>query len=133
MTGPRHTLPRSKRLQHDLEYQRVYGARVRKTSGPLAGFAAPNGRAFWRLGLSIGRQVGGAVERHRIKRAVREAFRLGQHDFPQLDSGGEPRGLDLIVSARAHDPLEAADYCRHVRELAAALHREWVKRDARHV
>ena len=44
-----------------------------------------------RLGLSIGRQVGGAVERNRWKRAIREAFRQRSHalrDLVQLHLAG---------------------------------------------
>ena len=48
----------------------------------------PNGVRF---GVSVGRRVGGAVERNRIRRIVRESFRLHQHEIP---------ALDLVVSAR---------------------------------
>jgi len=33
----------------------------------------------WRLGVTVSRRVGGAVERTRIKRLVREYFRLHRH------------------------------------------------------
>jgi ribonuclease P protein component len=55
--------------------------------------------AFWndkgcpRLGLAVAvRTAGGGVERNRIRRIIRESFRLHQHELP---------GIDLIVSARA--------------------------------
>jgi len=112
------------RLRHDAEYQRVYGARVKKIKGPLIGYAAPNQRMHWRLGLSVGKAVGNAVRRHALKRALRDAFRLEQHGLPRLDDGG----LDVIIGARAHDPVDAAEYRRFVTDLAAALHREWERR-----
>ncbi len=42
-----------------------------------------------RLGLAVSRRAGSAVKRNRIKRVVREAFRLDRQLYP--------RGLDLVV------------------------------------
>lgn len=46
-----------------------------------------------RIGLVVGRKVGNAVQRNRIKRVCRECFRL----WPDL----LPPGVDLVVIARA--------------------------------
>lgn len=45
-----------------------------------------------RLGITVSRQVGGAVRRNRLKRLVREAFRLRRDLFP-------PRS-DIVVIAK---------------------------------
>jgi len=45
-----------------------------------------------RLGLAVAaKMAGGSVERNRIRRVVRESFRLHQHELP---------AADIVVSAR---------------------------------
>jgi len=112
-------------LQHDLEYEAVYEAKMRKSAGPLTVFVMPNGRTHWRLGLSIGKRVGGAVVRTRVKRMIREAFRLHQPELPILADG---TGCDMVVSSRAHDASELDVYVTSLLEAAAAAHLAWVRR-----
>jgi ribonuclease P protein component len=117
----RFTFPRTRRLQHKLQYQAVYDARVSESRGPLKVFAIPNSLDHPRLGLSVGRAVGIAARRNRIKRLIREAFRFMQHD--------SPRGYDLVVNVRPHEPLILAEYQRILSALLVKLHASWMKRE----
>ena len=121
---PRH------RLTHARQFQGVYKARVQRAAGPLVVFARPNEMGHARLGLSVGARVGGAVKRNRIKRRLREAFRLGQGALP-LRAGEEARGFDYVINVRPHEPLAVEEYGRLLRELAVQLAGDWERRSAR--
>lgn len=57
------------------EFQAVYerGSKVRGRYGTL--FTLPNSLSVGRLGIAATRKFGGAVERNRAKRLIREVFR----------------------------------------------------------
>jgi ribonuclease P protein component len=63
-----------------------------------------------RLGISVPRKVGNAVRRNRIKRIVREAFRLHREVFPQ--------GSDIVFAVRPGFPLTGM---QAVRDAVAVL------------
>ena len=85
----------------------MYGNRVRKAEGPLLVSIAPNELADHRLGLSVGRRVGGAVVRTRLKRMIRESFRLARVDLPRL---APDTGYDIVVGVRPHQPIDQRAY-----------------------
>lgn len=122
--APRLTLPRAMRLAHAREFQAVQNARVRRGAGVLSVATVPNGLPHYRLGLSIGRRHGNACVRTRLKRMIREAFRLLQHELPMGPDGG----YDMLVAARPHGPLPLSAYKQSMARAAAELHAAWQRR-----
>ena len=119
-TVRRHTYPKSHRLGGRLQFAAVFDAKVRESRGPLTAYALPHDLGHPRLGISISRRVGTAPKRNRIKRLLRESFRLMQHDLP--------RGYDFVVVVHPHQPLMLADYQRLMSGLFVSLHRAWERR-----
>jgi ribonuclease P protein component len=85
----RLTFPKKFHLRSPRDFERVYGLKQKAADDNLLIFAARNELSHLRLGLSVSRRHGNSVQRHRLRRLLREAVRLEQHDLPA--------GLDLIL------------------------------------
>ena len=120
---PHYRFSRDRRLRKPAEFADVRAARAAKNIGPLRIGAKPNALPHCRLGLAVSRRVGNAVARNRVKRRLREAFRLQQHQLPP--------GYDLVISARAHEPASVQQYQQWLRDAAAQLDELWRRRENR--
>ena len=84
---------RRRRLSRSAEFERVYRQGRSHANRFLVLYAFPRGgEDEARLGLSVSRKVGGAVDRNRVKRLVREAFAARVAELPA--------GHDVVVVAR---------------------------------
>jgi len=89
----RRDVTRRQRLSRSRDFDAVYrhGRSVSTRYLTLYGFLRPGGEGDPRLGLAVSRQVGGAIERNRLKRQLREAFE-------ELED--MPAGRDYVLVAR---------------------------------
>ena len=109
--------PASHRLSGTLQFAAVFDGKCRKSVGPLTLVARPNALPHNRLGCSVSRRVGTAVKRNRIKRLLREAYRLDQHEWCTRS------GSDASAGRHHRTTVEGLSPDRHiapVRRRAAA-------------
>ena len=74
-------------------FKQVYSRGRSKASPYLVLYTLPNGSAQNRLGISVSRKVGKAVRRNRLKRLVREIYRLEEANMQ--------KGYDIVAVLRA--------------------------------
>ena len=118
-----YRFPASRRLSGRRAFAAVYAARMRKSLGPVTVYGRANDLDHRRLGLSVSAKVGAAARRNRIKRLIREAFRLSQHEGPQ--------GYDIVVVVHRHEPLPLADYQRMLGSAVRSIHATGQRRGAK--
>ncbi len=82
----------TERLKKNSDFQAVY-RQGKSKAGYLTVFCcAKNDLPYARLGVSVSKKVGNSVVRHRLKRLIKEAYRLNEEHF-------QP-GYDYVIIAR---------------------------------
>ena len=94
----RYGLPKSCLLRKTGEFNQVYRRGQRLRGNGFALIYLPGDQSGSRLGISVHRKVGNAVHRNRIKRIVRETFRLHREIFPQSS--------DIVFTVRPEFSLD---------------------------
>jgi ribonuclease P protein component len=108
--------PRRTRLSRSADFDRVFRHGRSHASRELVLYVFPRGEREGpaRVGLSVSRKVGGAVDRNRVKRLLREAF--------LVEGERLPAGTDAVVVARRDaKALAESEGLAGVRRSLAAL------------
>src|SRR5271169_1886442 len=115
VTAVRRGFPKSKHLLKHSDFQRVYQSGRRQFTGNVTVFYLRRGPAEAgsgpRVGFTVGKVLGGAVERNRIKRKMREAVRLS---WPACEGP-----LDVVFNPRKS--VLTLPFAKLVDEVAQAL------------
>ncbi|MEN8232865.1 MAG: ribonuclease P protein component [Thermodesulfobacteriota bacterium] len=113
------SLPKTYLLRKKSEYDNVYlrGKRVHGENFSL--ILLPNNLKHNRLGISIHGQLKGAAKRNRIKRIIREFFRLDRRFLQEKSSRScELPSMDIVITVRKGFNLEKqADFAAAVSSL----------------
>ena len=113
MAAVRLKFARTMRITRKRDFERVFARRCSTADDVLIIHADTNGLAHSRLGLAVSRRIGGAVQRNRIKRRIREAFRTLQQELPS--------GLDAVCIPRSGRSLDTRAYADSLIRLLPVL------------
>lgn len=115
MMNARQTFRPYERIKHPDDFRRAFERRRSEADGILVVYGVENGRSHPRLGISVSRKkIRDATARNRVKRLIREAFRLSKAELPP--------GVDLVVLPRS-DRLQLATVRQSLLGLALAVAR----------
>lgn len=84
---------RATTVKENYEFRRMYAKGKSGVSSCLVVYCRPNKRDHNRLGVTVSAKLGHAVVRNRIRRRLREIYRLSQPKMKQ--------GFDIILVARS--------------------------------
>ena len=81
-------------LKKNEDFKRVYRKRISKADSRFVMYILENNSSENRLGISVSKKVGNSVVRHRIKRLIKESYRLNESKFKS--------GYDIVIVARTN-------------------------------
>jgi ribonuclease P protein component len=108
------TLKKSERIRKRRSYLQIYQHGKRSFTKHFTIVVSENDLDFPRLGVTVTKKIGNAVKRNRIKRLIREFFRLNKDRFKASQ--------DIVIIAKGNtSSMKYADVCR---ELGVLLTKE---------
>ena len=86
-------MKRSQSLKKNADFQKIYKSGNSFVNKYLVMYVKENGLELNRIGISVSKKVGNSVVRHRLKRLIKESYRLHEDMFNS--------SLDVVIIARA--------------------------------
>ena len=114
---PKQRFPKTQRLLRHADFERVYKQGRRHFAAHMTVFylaraaEAADGSVGLRVGFTVSKALGGAVQRNRMKRRLREAVRLQ----------GVPAGIDADIVINPKRTLLIAEFTDLRNEIAKAF------------
>jgi len=106
-----HGLPKQSLIRKGWEFDKVYSQGKRLHGKGFTLVCRTNSEGRSRIGISVHGKIRGAVKRNRIKRIIRESFRLDRELYPPC--------ADIVFAVRPDFSLSApVDISRFVASLA---------------
>ena len=79
-------------LKKNYEFRRLYNRGKSAVSQHAVVYSRRNGRTHNRLGVTVSTKIGGAVQRNRVRRRLKEIYRLNEEMMAP--------GFDVVIVAR---------------------------------
>jgi len=111
-------LSREERIRKRKDFLRLKRGGTRVYGGDFAIVAYPNELNFCRLGISVGKRIGKAHIRNRIKRLIREVFRLNKKAFPSSTD-------IMVIVLRTPKLLSFVPFENDILKIAQKLHNDF--------
>ena len=86
------TFPKEERIRRRVDFLKIFREGTKSRTAHFWISFRPNGLAHRRLGITIGKKIGAAVIRNRLKRRIREFYRQNKEFFPE--------GADFVITAK---------------------------------
>jgi len=106
-----YAFPKEERIRLRADFLRIIREGTRLHTPHFWVAFCPNGLFSRRLGITVGKRVGPAVIRNRLKRRIREFFRQNKESFPEA--------TDWVVTAK--EGAGRLDFRRVADELQGVL------------
>jgi ribonuclease P protein component len=102
-----NTFRKEERIRRPADFGRVSKEGEQRQTPHFRVSTCSNLLPYRRLGIKVGRGVGSAVQRNRLKRLLREFFRRNKGEWPS--------GLDFVIAVKKG--AAGLDYCQVSGEL----------------